>query len=146
MTLRKSRRRTSHILVLDEESRLLLLRHFTGIATARHYWRPPGGALLPEETFAKGAIRLLREQTGIVISALDEPVAHRRRAPGPVSQRSTVEEQYFVVLAQAQAHGKVRARAKLPYHWWSADDLIHTREPMRPHDLLAMLVVDGWWS
>lgn len=148
MNFQKSRRRTAHILVLDAQQHLLLFRHFAGGASARHYWRLPGGPLLPGETFKDAGIRLLKEETSIRVSQLDDPIADREHQEGILPGRDVIaEEQYFVVLIDSEGvRLKVRGRAKLPHRWWSSDELVYTKETVRPHDLLAMLVVEGWWA
>lgn len=140
-------RRAAHIVVLDASRYVLLLRHFTGGLAARHYWRPPVGKLENGETFKQAGIRALREETAIRVSTLDDPIAERHFEKGIPPARYVVEEQFFVVLAEAASvKRKVQARAALPHHWWSPDEMLSTDEPVRPYDLIAMLVLEGWWE
>ncbi len=50
------------VLVLDDERRLLLVRHVEG-----DVWTTPGGAVEPEETPADAAVREMWEETGLAV-------------------------------------------------------------------------------
>lgn len=140
-------RRTVRIVVLDASRHVLLLRHFTGGLVARHYWRPPGGKLEHGETFKQAGVRALRQETAIRVSNLDEPIAQRKCEKGIPPARYVTDEQFFIVLAETiSVKRKLQTRAALPHHWWSPKELLTTDEPIRPYDLIAMLVLEGWWK
>jgi 8-oxo-dGTP pyrophosphatase MutT (NUDIX family) len=62
------------------------------------HWATPGGGLDEEETFHAAAIRELREETGIQISTVAEPVAARKlELMLPSGETVIAVEQYFVV-------------------------------------------------
>jgi 8-oxo-dGTP pyrophosphatase MutT (NUDIX family) len=64
------RRRASRVILLDPAGRVLLLH-------TRNWWITVGGGIDPGETSIEAAVREVREETGIVITAADlGPVIH----------------------------------------------------------------------
>ena len=62
---RASKAVTAAAVILDDQQRVLLVKHSYGQLN----WELPGGAAEPDETPTQTALRELREETGLVVSA-----------------------------------------------------------------------------
>src|SRR4051794_2602675 len=60
-------RRAARVLLVDAESRVLLLRGFDPGRPHVRYWMTIGGGIDPGETSAQAAARELREETGLAV-------------------------------------------------------------------------------
>ena len=76
------RRRSSRLLIIDRNNRVLLFRFVfeRGPLAGQNYWGTPGGALEAGESFADAARRELFEETGILRDAVGQQVAEREFA------------------------------------------------------------------
>jgi 8-oxo-dGTP pyrophosphatase MutT (NUDIX family) len=140
-------RQSARLLVLDPEGRVLLFRfvHQDGALAGKDYWATPGGGLEAGESFAQAAIRELREETGLCVGAVDEPVAERQfELLLPSGERVLAVERYFVVRAASQtlsSHDWTTQEAEViaDHRWWSIDALRETRDVVWPQGLVEML-------
>ncbi len=147
------RRPSSRLLVLDPTGCLLLFRfvHKHGALAGHAFWATPGGGLEPGETFAEAAIRELKEETGIAVDRVDEPVARREFVMTmPDGEQVLADEQYFVVLVEEQSVLRdqwtaLELEVMADHRWWTAAALQATRETVRPNDLPAILTSAGRW-
>jgi 8-oxo-dGTP pyrophosphatase MutT (NUDIX family) len=141
------------LLVLDPTGCLLLFRfvHKHGALAGHAFWATPGGGLEPGETFAEAAIRELKEETGIAVDRVDEPVARREFVMTmPDGEQVLADEQYFVVLVEEQSVLRdqwtaLELEVMADHRWWTAAALQATRETVRPNDLPAILTSAGRW-
>lgn len=141
-------RKAARLLVISPQRKVLLFRfHHTNDALAgTSHWATPGGGLEHGETFHAAAIRELREETGIQLDAITDPVADRRVSLIlPSGEAVTAVEQYFVVPVQdtSLSHAEWtehERKVMATHHWWSAEELLATRERVWPENLLQMLV------
>jgi len=141
-------RQAARLLVISPSEEVLLFRfHHTDDALAgTSHWATPGGGLEDGETFHTAAIRELREETGIQVATVGEPLANRR-LPLLLPSGETVlaVEQYFVVHAQDTvlsrsewtAHEK---KVMADHHWWSIQELRTTSDTVWPENLVEMLL------
>jgi len=140
-------RKSARLLVVSPSQNVLLFRflHKEGALAGDDYWATPGGGLEDGETFQIAAIRELREETGIKVSAVGEPLANRRFPMRMPSGEMVISvEQYFVVQAPAQnlsrdewtAH---ETQVMADHRWWSAHELKSTEETVWPESIVTML-------
>lgn len=141
-------RKAARLLVISPARKVLLFRfHHTDDALAgTTHWATPGGGLEDGETFHAAAIRELREETGIQLDSIADPVADRRVSLIlPSGEAVIAVEQYFVVPVQGTAlchteWTEHERKVMAAHHWWSAQELVTTRETVWPENLLQMLV------
>jgi 8-oxo-dGTP pyrophosphatase MutT (NUDIX family) len=147
------RRPSSRLLVLDPVRRLLLFRfeHKHGALAGHAFWATPGGGLEPGETFAEAAIRELKEETGIAVDSIGDPVAQREFVMTmPDGEQVVADEQFFVVPVEEQRVLRdnwtaLEVEVMAAHQWWTADALQATRETVWPNDLPQILTSAGQW-
>ncbi|WP_127572062.1 NUDIX hydrolase [Georgenia faecalis] len=123
-------RRAARVIVLDREDRVLLVRGHDAGETSRSWWFTVGGGLEPGESARAGAVRELREETGLVIDPAE--------LVGPVLSRSAIfdfarvtcrqDEEFFLARAEVthldDAGWTALERDVLDeMRWWHLDDL-----------------------
>jgi 8-oxo-dGTP pyrophosphatase MutT (NUDIX family) len=141
------------LLVLDPTGCLLLFRfvHKHGALAGHAFWATPGGGLEPGETFAEAAIRELKEETGIAVDSIGDPVAQREFVMTmPDGEQVVADEQFFVVPVEEQRVLRdnwtaLEVEVMADHQWWTADALQATRETVWPNDLPQILTSAGQW-
>ena len=140
------RRASSRLLVIDPETRVLLLnfRFTTSSGELKAFWATPGGGLEDNETFEEAAKRELFEETGI--DAPIGPQVARRDSVYELPDGETVraDERFFVVLT---AHTTLCDRRQsdleqaviIDHRWWGIDEISSSAEKIYPADLSEIL-------
>lgn len=140
-------RPSARLLVLNPAGEVLLFKfvHTDDALAGTEHWATPGGGLEAGESFHDAAIRELREETGLAIDAVGEPVGHRRFVMRLPSGEDVIGvEQYFVVEASSSVLSRAgwsehETRVMAAHRWWSMEALRSTRETVYPEQLLEML-------
>jgi len=142
MNVARVERPSARILLLDGEGRILLFRF--DAPDRAPFWATPGGALDPGETFAEGARRELREETGLDLDCGGE--VGRRLAEFDDLNGVPVfaDERYFLVRTEnasiaTEGHTELERRVMRDWRWFSRAELAGHDEPVFPTDLPAML-------
>jgi 8-oxo-dGTP pyrophosphatase MutT (NUDIX family) len=139
-------RRAARVLLIDDASRVLLFHAFDPHTPQDRYWFTAGGGLDEGETPAQGAVRELREETGLEIAEADvgEPVWHDVTTFPFEGTWYRQEQDFFVVRVptfdvQVDGFDPAEARSIAAYRWWSLAELEATDEQVYPEQLPALL-------
>ncbi|MDT0267473.1 NUDIX domain-containing protein [Streptomyces sp. DSM 44915] len=142
MTLKE--RRTSRVLLVDEDDRLLLLCGRDPRQPGARWWFTVGGGVEPAESELAAAVREVREETGLTLPvARLGPVVWTRQALFSVDGQGfdQYEEYRLARVTAAEARGmNIRTEeARYGYHWWSTAELATTTETVRPKRMARLL-------
>nr|MDT0663232.1 NUDIX domain-containing protein [Micromonospora sp. DSM 115978] len=143
-SLRRYRRRSARVLVVDGTDRVLLLRSASG--TTGHCWLTPGGGVRSWESLRRAAARELAEEIGLVVPARDlrGPVALSAGHADLGWARGTFRDDFFVHRVTSHEVDTARMeRLERAFHaghrWWSVEDLADTTETVYPFGLVPLL-------
>lgn len=137
-------RMTARVLLFDPEGRILLVRgRMTDALPPR--WFTPGGGMEPGESVLEGALRELREETGIAPHEVG-PIVWLRKGSGTLhSGEQVMFREHFVVarttVTDLDRSGWEAHEIALmdDMRWWSAEELAATEELMAPDDLMILI-------
>jgi 8-oxo-dGTP pyrophosphatase MutT (NUDIX family) len=138
-------RNAARVIVLDENHRTLLLR---GGDPARPeagtWWFTPGGGVEPGESALEAATRELREETGLIASALSGPIHERVTEFDFDGESIRQHEQYFAVVVPAfivssNEWTEVERRSLVESRWWVLDELEQTDDTVFPAELVELV-------
>lgn len=139
-------RRAARVLLVDGAGRVLLFRGFDPARPGQHYWFTAGGGLDEGESAAEGAVRELREETGLEVDVhgVGAPVWHQV-ADFPYDGRWYRQEQDFFVVRVATWSVRVdgfdveERRSIDGHHWWTLPELTSTTERFYPEELPRLM-------
>lgn len=130
----------ARILLVDPAQRLLLFQGFDPHVPDGSFWFTAGGGLEPGEELLAGAVRELREETGIQVppERLVGP-AWLRRVQFSFEGVEYDSDEWFFLAALTDAavvdtagFTDLENRTVRGHRWWTADDLRSTTETVYP--------------
>jgi 8-oxo-dGTP pyrophosphatase MutT (NUDIX family) len=139
-------RRAARVLLVDGPGRILLFRGSDPGRPGSRYWFTVGGGLDDEESSTAGAVRELREETGLALApeALGQPVWHET-TEFPFEGRWYHQEQDFYLVrvdswtVSSAGFDVVERRSIDGHRWWSVAELEATSERFYPRELPELL-------
>ncbi|MEV3858409.1 NUDIX hydrolase [Streptomyces sp. NPDC050095] len=148
-------RKVARVVLLDQESRILLLHGHEPGDSADDWWFTPGGGLEGDETREQAALRELAEETGITEVELG-PVLWQRVCSFPFDgRRWDQDEWYFLARTTSSAAlpeinekglTDLERRSVAGARWWTYRELAEAHEtvyPTRLAELLNRLLDEG---
>ncbi|HEX6870658.1 MAG TPA: NUDIX domain-containing protein [Micromonosporaceae bacterium] len=139
-------RRAARVLLIDAADRVLLFHGFDPHRPDVRYWFTVGGGLDPDERPAEGAVRELREETGlsVTVEQLGEAVWHETTQFPFEGVWYQQEQDYFAVRVPTwqvtvDGFGEVERRSIDGHRWWTVPELLSTSDRVYPPNLPSLL-------
>jgi 8-oxo-dGTP pyrophosphatase MutT (NUDIX family) len=149
-------RRSSRLILLDEESRLLLFKvedasvSRPGRPRPSTFWITPGGAIEDGESDEEAARRELWEETGLTAIEIGPLVGICEPALDWAGETVQAHDRFYLVRLPATVvtldnMSQVEREAYRDHGWWSIEQLRTTAEIIIPYSLtkLVELIVSG---
>lgn len=138
-------RLTSRILLFDRDDRVLLFLTKAPDSSGVARWITPGGGVDPGESHHEAALRELREETGLVLDDLGEPVwAHDFVVEWDAADHDTGHAEFYTAVVDAfdpsDAEWTDDERVDvLNSRWFTLAELIATQDPFEPRELINLV-------
>lgn len=148
MTVSGVHRLTSRVVLFDRDGRILLFLTTAPDASGVARWITPGGGVDPGESHHEGALRELREETGLVLDDLGEPVwSHDFDVTWDAADHDTGHAEFYTATVDAfepsSAEWTEEERVDvLAHRWWRIEDLEASGEPYEPAELPTLAHLD----
>jgi 8-oxo-dGTP pyrophosphatase MutT (NUDIX family) len=139
-------RQAARVVLIDSRKRVLLFRGFDPASPDIRFWFTVGGGLDQGETAAQGALRELREETGLAHDEehLEGPIWHQT-TDFPFDGRWYRQDQdFFAVRVESwqvsyEGHDPEEHATIDGHRWWSLPELLATSERYYPAELPTIL-------
>ena len=138
-------RLTSRVILLDEHSRVLLFLTKAPDTSGVARWLTPGGGVDAGESHHEAAVRELREETGLVIKDLGEPVwSHDFVVQWDAADHDTGHAVFYTATVDnfepsSEFWTDDEKVDVLEYRWWSVADLMNTTDAYEPVELIDLV-------
>jgi 8-oxo-dGTP pyrophosphatase MutT (NUDIX family) len=138
-------RATSRILLLDRDNRILLFLTKAPDTSGFARWVTPGGGVDPGEDHHSAGLRELREETGLVLESLGKAVwSHDFVVEWDAADHDTGHAEFFSAVVDAfepsdESWTDDERVDVLGHRWWTLSELIETREPYEPAELVNLV-------
>jgi 8-oxo-dGTP pyrophosphatase MutT (NUDIX family) len=139
-------RRAARIMLIDAAGRVLLFRGTDPGRPGSRYWFTPGGGLDPDESLVDGAIRELREETGLEVTPaeLGESVWQEETVYPYDNRWYRQEQEFFLVRVESwevtmAGLDAEEQRSIDGFRWWSLAELDEPMAKIYPRDLANLV-------
>jgi len=138
-------RLTSRVILLDDDSRVLLFLTKAPDTSGVARWLTPGGGVDAGESHHDAAVRELREETGLVIDDLGEPVwSHDFVVQWDAADHDTGHAEFYTATVNnfepsSEFWTEDEKVDVLEYRWWSVAELLSTTEVYEPVELVDLV-------
>ncbi len=136
------------VVLRDRAGRILLFRAVLASRPPGHWWELPGGGIEPGESYEYAAVREIREETGLEISAAQVSAPRWRRTATWTARGSRRLQHEVVVAVQLDADAPAvtdggRTPEELEEYvearWWDVADVLASTERFYPGRLPELL-------
>ncbi len=136
------------VVLRDRAGRILLFRAVLSSRTPGHWWELPGGGIEPGESYQQAAVREIREETGLEISAAQVSAPRWRRTATWAARGIRRLQHEVVVAVQLDADAPAvtdggRTAAELEEYvdarWWDVAEVLASTERFYPGRLPELL-------
>ncbi len=144
-TMKSKPRLAARAMLIDPESRLLLLKgRDSTLPDSQHWWFTVGGGINKKETPEDALRREVLEETGLLVSPFHKTPFSRTFSFTFEGRLHLQHESYFF----AQVHSftpvslsftPIEKRSLIGHRWWSLEELKQTQEAIHPRQLWAWL-------
>jgi len=138
-------RLTSRVILLDDDSRVLLFLTKAPDTSGVARWLTPGGGVDAGESHHDAAVRELREETGLVIDDLGEPVwSHDFVVQWDAADHDTGHAEFYTATVNnfepsSEFWTEDEKVDVLEYRWWSVAELLSTTDAYEPVELVDLV-------
>ena len=145
MTASGVHRLTSRVLLFDRDDRILLFLTTAPDTSGVARWITPGGGVDPGESQHDGAIRELREETGLLLDELGKPVwSHDFTVQWDDADHDTGHAEFYTAVVDTfepsdELWTDDERIDVLAHRWWTLSELIATDEPYEPAELVNLV-------